>query len=164
MRKILIFGNSGSGKSTLAKELCDQFELAHLDLDILAWRTTTAPAELPIRAPIEESNSAIIDFIQSNKEWVIEGCYTDLLECSATFANEIVFMNLPIEACILNARKRPWEPHKYQSKEAQDENLELLLKWIAHYDQRTDTFSKQSHQRFYDSFLGKKTRYESNDR
>jgi len=37
MEKILIFGNSSEGKTTLAKELSLQNNLAHLDLDTLAW-------------------------------------------------------------------------------------------------------------------------------
>lgn len=158
MRKILLFGNSGSGKSTLAKKLRDKEGLSHLDLDTLAWQATSPPQ----RQPIAESAKAIQDFIHSEKSWVIEGCYTDLLECAAPFANEVVFMDLPIEACIANAKKRPWEPHKYESKEAQDSNLEYLITWIAEYSQRVDTFSKQSHRRFYDNFQGIKTIYTAN--
>jgi adenylate kinase family enzyme len=158
MRKILIFGNSGSGKSTLAKELCDKEDLSHLDLDILAWQATSPPQ----RQPIAESAKAIQGFIHSEKSWVIEGCYTDLLECAAPFANEVVFMDLPVEACIANARKRPWEPHKYESKEAQDDNLENLISWIAQYNRRVDTFSEQPHRRFYDNFQGIKMTYTSN--
>ena len=59
MRKVLIFGNSGSGKSTLAKELAEKEELAHLDLDTLAW----LPVLPPKRAPLVESESKIIEFI-----------------------------------------------------------------------------------------------------
>jgi hypothetical protein len=36
-------------------------------------------------------------------------------------------MNLPVAACIENARKRPWEPHKYASKAEQDKNLDRLI-------------------------------------
>ena len=36
-RKLVIFGNSASGKSSLAKKLAEQAQLAHLDLDTLAW-------------------------------------------------------------------------------------------------------------------------------
>ena len=164
MRRILIFGNSGSGKSTLAKELCEQHGLSHLDLDTLAWQAIDSPSDIPMRVPEQESNSAIVNFIQAHSGWVIEGCYTDLLECAAPFSNQIVYMNLPIDACISNARQRSWEPHKYQSKEAQDANLELLINWIAQYSHRTDTFSEQSHQQFYSSFKGQKTCYESNNR
>ena len=65
-------------------------------------------------------------------------------------------MNLPIELCIENAKNRPWEPHKYDSKAAQDANLAMLIDWIAQYNQRTDTFSKSAHQKLYDEFSGNK--------
>lgn len=127
MRKILIFGNSGSGKSTLAKELCAKYALGHLDLDTLAW----LPSSPPTRKPLIDSQKDIAIFIASNEGWVIEGCYSDLLELAIQQSNEMIFMNLPVEACIRNAMNRPWEPHKYESKEAQDANLDMLIDWIA---------------------------------
>jgi adenylate kinase family enzyme len=153
MRKVLIFGNSGSGKSTLARALCESEGLSHLDLDTLAWRATDPPQ----RVPVTESSAAIREFINASSAWVIEGCYADLLEQALPFCNEIIFMDLPISACIANARQRPWEPHKYESKQAQDANLEMLLDWISQYEQREDTFSRRSHLALYESFGGKKT-------
>lgn len=160
MHKILIFGNSASGKSTLAKALCGEYALSHLDLDTLAWQATTPP----IRSPLNESKKAINDFLNHNNGWVIEGCYTDLLVFAESHANEAIFMNLCVDKCIANARNRPWESHKYQSKEAQDANLELLIEWISQYEQRTDTFSKQAHQAFYNAFKGQKRSYKNNER
>jgi len=153
MRKILIFGNSGSGKSTLANKICRTESLAHLDLDTLAWEPTTPPA----RAPLDSSAQQIEAFIASNKGWAIEGCYTDLLNIALPNATEIIFMNLSIEQCIANAKLRPWEPHKYESKEAQDANLNMLIEWIAQYKTRDDTFSKKAHTRFYEQYDGEKT-------
>lgn len=152
MRRVLIFGNSGSGKSTLAKKICEADNLAHLDLDTLAWLPTTPPQ----RKSLLESGQQISAFIDSNQGWVIEGCYSDLLELALNYANEMIFMNLSIEQCIDNARHRPWEPHKYKSKAAQDENLEMLIDWISQYSQRTDTFSQAAHTVLYDSFKGEK--------
>ena len=160
LRNILIFGNSGSGKSTLAKELCDSECLAHLDLDTLAWKATVPPQ----RKSLTKSHEEIQLFVDSGDGWVIEGCYADLLEKALPFSNEIIFMNLPIEACILNAKNRPWEPHKYESKEAQDANLEMLIDWISQYNKRSDTFSEQSHRSLYNAFQGIKTIYVSNAR
>lgn len=157
MRKILIFGNSGSGKSTLARRLKDTENLAHLDLDELAWQKTT-PLQ---RAPLSESQSAIEQFTQDNESWVIEGCYADLLELLLNEANEMIYLNLPVEDCIENARQRPWEPHKYESKQAQDANLDMLLDWIRDYDNRTDEFSRAAHEVLYHSFTGKKTQLSS---
>jgi adenylate kinase family enzyme len=152
MKRIILFGNSGSGKSTLAKSLSESENLAHLDLDTLAWLPTNPPQ----RADLAESRQKIEAFMSQHRGWVIEGCYTDLLEMAAPFATEAVFMNLPVEACQENARNRPWEPHKYPSKEAQDANLPMLLGWIARYTERDDVFSDAAHQAFYRAFPGDK--------
>ena len=160
MKRIVIFGNSGSGKATLAKLLSAEQGLAHLDLDTLAWEPTHPPSRLPLEASIERMDR----FMAEHDSWVIEGCYADLLEHAATQADEMIFLDLPVEACVANARARPWEPHKYESKEAQDANLDMLIDWISAYTEREDTFSRQAHQALFDSFHGYKMRYSHNHR
>ena len=160
MNKVVIFGNSGSGKSTLAKELSKSKGLSHFDLDTIAWE----PSPPPRRKALNETQQEIDQFISINNNWVIEGCYSDLLELIIPKATEIIFLNLPVEACIRNAKNRPWEPHKYESKQAQDDNLAMLLDWIAEYPTRTDTFSKSSHEALFNAYQGKKTMYTSNER
>lgn len=147
-QKIIIFGNSGSGKSTLAKKLSIEHQLAHLDLDTLAW----LPTKPPQRQSIEASVAAINAFINAHKAWVIEGCYADLLQHAAAFANQAIFMNLSVESCQNNAQNRPWEPHKYASKADQDANLPMLIDWIAAYETRQDEFSYQAHEALYNAF------------
>jgi adenylate kinase family enzyme len=158
LSNILIFGNSGSGKSTLAKSICKSEGLAHLDLDSLAWEATTPPE----RKKLNVSQKEIINFIKMNDSWVIEGCYTDLLELVESYSSEIIFMNLPIDECILNAKSRSWEPHKYKSKQAQDKNLGMLIDWISQYTKRSDTFSIVAHQKFYNNYSGQKRIINSN--
>ena len=158
MRKVLIFGNSGSGKSTLAKTLAESERLSHLDLDVLAWLPTTPPQ----RAPLEESGEKIEMFIATNSCWVIEGCYADLLEIAAPQATELIYLDLPVEQCVQNAKKRPWEPHKYDSREAQDANLEMLIDWIRDYDCGQYCFSRSAHEHLYKCFAGPKIRHTSN--
>ncbi|MCP4324883.1 MAG: shikimate kinase, partial [Alteromonadales bacterium] len=53
-------------------------------------------------------------------------------------------------------------PHKYDSKEAQDANLEMLIEWISQYESREDTFSKNAHTEFYQNCLGDKKMLISN--
>lgn len=158
MKKIIIFGNSGSGKSTLAKYLCESEQLAHLDLDTVAW----LPEMPPQRKPLADSRVDIEAFVTTFAGWVIEGCYSELLEMVLPEATEIVFLNLPVDQCIENAKARPWEPHKYESKEAQDANLDMLISWIADYETRQDTFSQTAHQRLFDSYDGKKIEHTTN--
>jgi adenylate kinase family enzyme len=159
LRKVLIFGNSGSGKSTLAKKFVKEERVAHLDLDSLAWLPVTPPQ----RAPLAESRDRILSFINANDSWAIEGCYTDLLEIVAPLASEAIFMNLSAAQCVKNAKNRPWEPHKYASKEAQDNNLEMLIKWVEQYSKRDDVFSYGYHLRLYEEFVGKKSMYKENE-
>jgi adenylate kinase family enzyme len=156
-RKLLIFGNSGAGKSTLANTLCQQLQLAHLDLDTLAW----LPGSPPERSPLDQSQNAINHFMQQNPNWVIEGCYCDLLAMAQHQATVAVFLDLPTEQCIAHAHRRPWEPHKYASKAEQDANLPMLIDWIAAYSNRSDTFSRQAHQQLLERFSGQRYRVTS---
>ena len=153
MRRLVVFGNSGSGKSTLAKSLSKSEGLSHFDLDNIAW----LPTDPPERSPLQDCGEKINQFIASNDGWVIEGCYADLIEFAAHHATEMIFLNLSVDDCIANARSRPWEPHKYPSKVAQDEALQMLIDWITAYPERDDTCSLQSHLALFERFPGNKT-------
>ena len=159
MSKVVIFGNSGSGKSILATELALKNQLAHLDLDTIAWKAS----ETPERQTILESSKSINDFLIAQNNWVIEGCYADLLAIVTPKADQVIFLNLPVSACVANAKNRPWEPHKYKSKEAQDENLDMLIDWVSQYTSRNDTFSKVAHEKLFEEYQGKKIIYVTNE-
>lgn len=95
--------------------------------------------------------------MESDSSWVIEGCYADLIEFVTASATEMIFLNPSTDDCVANARRRPWEPHKYPSKEAQDTNLEMLIGWIRAYPDRDDPCSLKSHLALYERFGGRKT-------
>lgn len=151
--RIVIFGNSGAGKSTLAARLAGESSLAHLDLDILAWLPVTPPR----RAPLADSTAAIHAFMDSHDAWIIEGCYADLLDVAATRCTKMIFLNPGIDVCIAHCRARPWEPHKYETKAAQDANLEMLVDWVRAYATRDDEFSLTAHRAIFDGFTGDKS-------
>jgi adenylate kinase family enzyme len=152
MRRLVIFGNSGAGKSTLAQQLAHEEQLAHLDLDTLAWESNSPPR----RRRLGDSAREIEQFTSRHSKWVVEGCYSSLLELVLPQCTELIFLNPGVEACIEHCRARPWEPHKYASKAAQDANLALLLEWVRAYDAREDEFSLRAHQRLFDGFEGPK--------
>ena len=159
MKRVLLIGNSGSGKSTLAARLASRDGLAHLDLDTLAWLPTDPPA----RRLLADSEREIQGFASARDRWVIEGCYADLIGLVTAGATRLVFLNPGVEACIANARERPWEPHKYASKAAQDENLDMLIGWIRGYETRTDELSLSAHRRLFDAFTGDKVELTSRE-
>ena len=152
MARTVLLGNSGSGKSTLAARLARASGQPHLDLDTLAWE----PEPPPRRRPLADSVRDVEGFTKARDVWVIEGCYADLLAAALPRCSRLVFLNPGIEACVANARSRPWEPHKYPSKAAQDANLEMLVAWIRDYQARTDVFSLSAHRALFDGFLGEK--------
>jgi adenylate kinase family enzyme len=150
MHRIVLFGNSGSGKSTMARVLSKERSLPHLDLDSLAW------SSMAVRRSVADSARLIRDFLDANSEWVIEGCYADLLELVLPHATEVRFLNPGTEVCVGRCRARPWEPEKYPSKEAQDERLEFLLQWVREYETREDEYSLARHRELFDTFRGPK--------
>lgn len=161
MKRLVVFGNSGAGKTTYALNESARLGGAHLDLDTVAW----APdAESPTRRALAASRVDILAFVRSASNWVVEGCYADLLEIALPYATEIVFLNPGADTCVENARNRPWESHKYSSPAAQEANLAMLIDWIKAYEQRPDEFSYRAHRRLFEDFPGPKLELRSNDR
>ncbi len=157
----MIFGNSGSGKSTLARSKAAALGCPHLDLDTVAWEEGR---ETPTRRALGASEAAIRGFLAGHQSWVVEGCYADLLELVVPRSTRLIFLNPGVETCVRNARARPFEPHKYPTKEAQDRNLELLTRWILRYAERDDEFSLAAHRRIFDAYPGAKIELTSNGR
>ena len=151
--KVLIFGNSGSGKSTLARRLAEEHTLAHLDLDSIVWE----PGRIAVVRTPDAITASLAHFIAAHPRWVIEGCYGELVEAASSHCTELVFLDPGLEACLENNRRRPWEPHKYASREAQDAMLGNLQEWVAGYYTRQDQWSYHAHRRIFDRFPGNKS-------
>ena len=88
--------------------------------------------------------------------WVVEGCYADLLRGLSADADLLVFLNPGVEACVRHCRDRPFEPHKYDTAEAQDANLAMLIEWVRGYESRDGPMSLAGHRALFDAFEGEK--------
>jgi adenylate kinase family enzyme len=150
--RVLIMGNSGSGKSRLARQLVAQHQLLHLDLDTIYW----SAGALAVARPPFEVLADLHTFVRIHSDWVVEGCYGDLIEAALPFCTQLVFINPGQDACLANNAQRPFEPHKYASKEEQDSMLPFLMDWVSKYDARNDNCSYTCHRRVYDAFQGAK--------
>lgn len=153
--RILVFGNSGSGKSTLACKLAAYHGCPALDLDTIVW----VPGKVAVQREADAVRADLQAFMARFGDWVIEGCYGDLIEQAAPACTELVFLNPGREACLANNRRRPWEPHKYASPEQQDAMLANLQDWVASYYTRDDPWSYAAHRRIFDAHPGCKTEH-----
>jgi adenylate kinase family enzyme len=153
--RIVIIGNAGTGKSTLAKKMARERGVSHFDLDSIAWDSKNGID----RRPLDESLRELQDFIDSRSEWVIEGCHMSLVQPVMHHCSELIFLNPGVVQSELNCRARPFEPHKFPSAEAQQENLEALIEWMKSYETRDDEFSLAAHRALFDSFSGPKAEY-----
>lgn len=151
--RVLVFGNSGSGKSTLARHLAQEHELAHLDLDAIVWE----PGRIAVQRTPAAIAASLGSFLAAHERWVIEGCYGEIVEAASRHCTELLFLNPGRETCLEHNRRRPWEPHKYASKQEQDALLENLQAWVSGYYERQDQWSYHAHRRIFDAFAGCKS-------
>lgn len=134
----------------------DRF-IPRLSLDQIAWDKG------PKRKPLETSLRLLNDFIQGNKEWIIEGCYSDLIEAALPYCTELRFLNPGTEVCVAHCHRRPWEPEKFSSPEDQAAMLAPLIQWVQEYETRGDEYGLKRHRQVFDHFPGPKREYTSVD-
>lgn len=152
--KIVLMGNAGAGKSTMSRQLVGDRDVAVLSLDEIAWEAGTT------RRPHAESVALLKTFIQQNESWIIEGCYGDLIEAALPYCDELRFLNPGVAVCVDHCQRRPWEPSKFETPEAQQAALGTLIEWVKDYETRTDEYGLQRHRRIFDAFEGRKREYQ----
>ena len=151
--KVILLGNAGAGKSTLSRKLLAKQPAARLSLDEVVFQEGTE------RRPLQESIVEVRRFIDEHENWIIEGCYADIIEPILAECEELIFLNPGIETCVAHCRARPWEPEKFGTIQEQDENLENLIAWVRFYETRTDEYGLLRHRALYESFQGKKREF-----
>lgn len=109
--KIVIIGYSGAGKSTLAKILGKHYNIPLLHLDSVnfkpGWETRN----------IQEFDSIVNDFINSNSSWIIDGNYHKVAKNRFTDCDQLIFLNYNRFTCLKNVIKRY---KKYKGKSRPD--------------------------------------------
>jgi len=150
--RLLILGNSGSGKTTLARALAARLNSPRLELDEIVWEAGAVAEPRPEQAVLADLDA----FLRGQPRWILEGCYGELARHALPRADALVFLDPGLEACLANARARPWEPEKYDRPEDQAAMLPGLLAWVREYYERGDQSSWSAHHALFESFGGRK--------
>lgn len=153
--RVILLGNAGAGKSTMARRLIGDSNIPRLSLDEIAWDQRAQ------RKTLEESLRLLREFLHSNEHWVIEGCYSDLVEAALPHCTELRFLNPGVDTCVAHCNSRPWEPTKFSSSEEQQAMLNTLLTWVREYERRDDEYGLRRHRQIYEQFRGPKREYTS---
>jgi len=150
--RLYVFGNSGSGKSSLARSFALETGALHIDLDEFAWTT-----EIGVRRPVKESVVALREKLREQSA-VVEGMYSDLVSALATRDDALIWLDVPLEECVENCKSRPFEPHKWESPEAQDRFLPRLLEFLPEYSDADGALGRAAHAAVFEAHEGKKLR------
>lgn len=153
--RVVLLGNAGAGKTTMSRRLIGERGIARLSLDEIAWDAGAT------RKPLAESRRLLDAFLAEHQEWVIEGCYSDLVEAALPHCTELRFLNPGVETCVAHGLRRPWEPEKFASQAEQTQMLNALIEWVRQYETRADEYGLKRHRAIFDSFTGPKREYRS---
>lgn len=148
--KVILLGNAGAGKSSLARHLIGDRAVGRLSLDEVAFQ------EGAERRPLDDSVAAARQFVARHSDWIIEGCYADIIEPLLPDCDMLIFLNPGVATCVEHCRRRPWEPEKFSSPEQQDANLANLIAWVKTYSSRDDEYGLQRHRALFNGFNGRK--------
>lgn len=102
MNRILVLGiSAGVGKSTFAKQLGEKLHIPVTHLDALFWKPNW------VEASLEEFSEAQKQIVQQ-KQWIIEGNYSNTYDIREPHADTIIYLELPLRVCLVRVLKRWW--------------------------------------------------------
>lgn len=138
MRRAVVYGSGGAGKSTFASELARQRQIAHIEIDLLAFDSNGihVPQEL-LRERFEGAIAA--------DGWVVEGMHRDQLYRALDAADIFVWLDYSKAVVVrrLGARlfrqlvlRRERHGRKTSARSALDRELPFMRKTLRNHGRR----------------------------
>lgn len=127
------------------------------------WRSSSVIRALYVNRKVTQNVFSGSLRQEGRKEGCVAGIATLAIIVTSILKSLLIFLNHVTEACVKNCKARHWEPHKYQSRETQDANLRILIELLREYETRDDEFSLRAHRELFDTHIGRKVEYRSNE-
>jgi len=100
--KIYIVGSVGSGKTTLARKVADNLHIPHFETDNFVWNHQPTG---DIRNEINVRNHLFTNAVRQ-ENWVIEGVHIDWTDEALLAADQIIFLDVPVNKRIWRIIRR----------------------------------------------------------
>ena len=88
--KILIIGAVGTGKTTLGKQLSKKYNIKHYEIDSIVHDDNEGGTKRT-----EEEQNRIINQIDEEKDWIIEGTLRKNLYYLLEISEKIIYLDIP---------------------------------------------------------------------
>ncbi|MGA7938063.1 MAG: AAA family ATPase [Kovacikia sp.] len=98
-QRIAIVGTSGSGKTTLARQISQQLDLPHIELDALHWEPNW------LEAPTEVFQSRVKEALKEDR-WVVDGNYSKVRNLVWSRADTLVWLDYSFPVVLQRILKR----------------------------------------------------------
>lgn len=132
--KILIVGIVASGKTTLARKLSNELEIPFYEGDCIAWGF---PGEKRYKRS-EEEQAEIIENINKNDNWIVEGTPRESQKILYEYADKIIFLDTPLAIrkyrIVLRFIKQKLGIEKCNYKPDR-KMLKAMFKWTREFEQ-----------------------------
>lgn len=126
MKKIIVIGCPGSGKSFFSKKLSEITNIPKFHLDVLFWK------ENWVKTPRDEFLNKILDIVNNNDSFILDGNYHHTLDFRMNLADTIFYLDLPVEVCLESEKQRRGKPREdlpsYLKEEGEDQDFIDFIK------------------------------------
>jgi adenylate kinase family enzyme len=99
MRRICIVGTSGCGKTTLARQLAEQLDIPHVELDALHWQPGWTSTATPLL--LERVAEAL-----SGDAWIVDGNYNALRGVTWARADTLIWLDYSLPLVLSRITRR----------------------------------------------------------
>ncbi|MGM0777183.1 MAG: topology modulation protein [Bacillota bacterium] len=100
MKRIMVIGiSAGAGKSTFARKLGEKTGIEVHHLDVLYWKPGWVERELQEFSDVQRE-------IVKEKQWIIEGNYSNTFEIRAASCDTVIYLEIPLYLCLYRVLKR----------------------------------------------------------